>query len=366
MTATGVAAWAGGEPPDDTDDEAPATSHSWRPVDLDPVLAGTYERPQPTVGSRADGVGMFYPARSHTVASESEGGKTWLALDQAAVELRRDNAVIYADFEDDEGGVVGRLIDLGVPPATIRRGFAYLRPDQPIGGFGHYGDLDQALGDLRPKLVVLDGVTEAMTIHGLDPLSNKDAATFGRLVTRWIAQHGPAVVALDHVTKDRENRGRYAIGAVHKLNAVTGAAYTLENRHPFGIGVTGRSGVYLSKDRLGQLRRHALPASESRSWFGDLVLQSHSEHFIEASVEAPVDRGDTFRPTHLMGRVAEALGKAGGPLTVRGVLDRVNGRAEHVRRALAAVVDEGYVTVEQGPRGAQLHRLVRPFEDAEQ
>ncbi len=51
---------------------------------------------------------------------------------------------------------------------------------------------------------------------------NTDVARFGQMLPRWLAERGPATVALNHVTKDRENRGRYAIGAVHKLNGLRG------------------------------------------------------------------------------------------------------------------------------------------------
>jgi AAA domain len=341
---------------------------TWGPVSLGPVLDGTYTPPVPTIGSRDDGTGLFYPGRQHSVAGETESGKSMLMLAQAEVELRRGNCVVYVDFEDDEGGVVGRLLALGAKPDAIRDRFAYLRPEEPLGALGNRDDLRRVLGDLRPSLAVLDGITEAMTLHALDPLSNRDAATFARLLPRFIAGHGPAVVALDHVTKSPEGRGRYALGAAHKLNGLTGTALLIENRSPFGVGITGRSTVVLVKDRPGQVRRHGVPTGGGGTWLGDFVLESHDETFIEASFTAPADHhgGETWRPTVLMGKVSAALGRAGQPLTVRGILDRVTGtRDEHVRAALAALVDDGYVAVENGPRGAHLHRLVRPFpEDA--
>ena len=112
--------------------------------------------------------------------------------------------------------------------------------------------------DLKPTLVILDGVTEAMTLFGLEIKDNRDAARFARSLSKWLAGYGAAVVEIDHVVKNAETRGRYAIGGVHKLNAITGAAYTLDNRTPFGIGRTGKSAVMISKDRPGQLRRKGL------------------------------------------------------------------------------------------------------------
>jgi len=355
--------WAGwdAESKDATVASLPGSNSGWAPVDLTDVLAGTWEPPEPTIGRRDDGVGMFYAGRQHTIASESEAGKTWLLLAAALVELNAGNAVVYVDFEDDEGGIVGRLLTLGAERAIVRDRFAYVRPEHGIDVVGKAA-LEQVLGDLRPTLAILDGVTEAMVMHGLDPLSNADVAMFGRRLPGWLASHGPAVVSADHVPKSTENRGRYALGAGHKLAGLNGAAYTLTSRQPFGVGITGRSTLLITKDRPGQLRRHALPSGEGAHWFADLVLNSHGNDFAEASINAPARRDDVrFRPTVLMQRVSEAITFAGTPLSGKGVEDRVKGRAADIRTALAALVDENFVVIEPGAHGARLHRLVREF-----
>ena len=259
------------QPPDD-DAEPEARCRPWQPVDLGAVLDGTYQPPQPTVGRREDGTGMLYPGRAHTVVSETEGGKTWLALSWALDEMNAGHHVVYIDFEDDEGGVVGRLLLLGAHRDLIRAQFHYLRPEMAIGTGINRDDLDRVLSAYEPTLGVIDGITEAMTVHGLNPLDNADAATFGRLLPKRITEAGAACASLDHVTKAAEGRGRYALGAVHKLNALNGAAYLLENRTPFGVGLTGRSTIRIAKDRPGQLRRNALPSTGGSYWFGDLVL----------------------------------------------------------------------------------------------
>lgn len=330
----------------------------WRPVDLSSVLDGTWRAPQPTVGRRSDGCGLFYPGRVHTVASESEAGKTWWALSAAADELTAGNAVAYIDFEDDEGGIVGRLLALQVDITAIRERFAYLRPTEPLGRGVHHDDLVAVLRDYRPTLTVLDGVTEGMVLHGLDPIANKDAATFGRILPRRIANVGPAVLCLDHVTKSIDGRGRYALGAVHKLNGLDGAAYILENRAAFGIGLTGTSTVRIAKDRPGQLRRHGLASTGGMTWFADLVLDSHREDFAEVQVRAPSERKGTeaadFRPTVLMGRIAAALTQH-GPLAQRRIIAAVRGKTDAIRTALDLMILDGYVS-EGSP-----HALLKPY-----
>lgn len=343
----------------------PRACGSWRPVDLTAVLSGDHDPALPTVGRRDDGVGLFYPGRLHTVASESEGGKTWLLMVAAAAEMNAGHAVLYLDFEDDEAGVVGRLLALGAGPETIAARFCYIRPDEAITALGNRADLAQALGDLRPRLAVLDGITEAMSLHGLEMKDNTDIARFGKLLPRWIADQGPASVGLDHVTKDRDTRGRYAIGGVHKLNGVNGAALLLENRVPFGIGNIGRSSVLIAKDRPGQLRRHALPAGEGLHWLADLVIDSPADAagtYVEARLARPNGDAPAFRPTALMAKISAALAHASAPLSKQDIEARVRGkRVADVRTALAALIDEEYVTVSRGPRGAILHALVKPF-----
>jgi hypothetical protein len=345
-------------PVDDVQDAAEVERRTWQPVDLTDVLAGRYSPPQPTVGRRDDGVGLFYPGRMHSVAAESEAGKTWLMLAAAATEMAAGNGVVYVDFEDDEGGIVGRLLALAVRPEVIRDHFAYIRPEVPINIGDNRSDLAQAPGDLRPTLATIDGVTEGMVMHGLDPLSNADAATFGRLLTRPIADSGAAAVVLDHVVKNGEARGRYALGAVHKLNGLNGAAYTLENRNPFGVGVTGQSGLFITKDRPGQLRRHAETAKGGAKWFADLVGTSRDTTFMEVSIKPPLDPAQ-FRPTVLMGRVAEYLSMYPGA-TTRQITENVKGKAETIREALQWLIKDDYVDVkQQGQR--HCHTLVKPY-----
>jgi hypothetical protein len=263
--------------------------------------------------------------------------------------------VLYIDFEDDEGGVIGRLLTLGCSRDKIRNQFLYVRPEHQIGQQGTQ-DLTDLMKTYLPTLAVIDGITEAMNMHGLDPLNNPDCATFGRALPRWLASYGAAVASLDHVVKDREGRGRYAIGGVHKLNGLDGAGYILENRQPFGVGMTGRSTIKIAKDRPGQLRRNALPSGGNLHWYGDLVLESHDESFAEVSVHPPIERDENFRPTIYMDRIAKALTKAGGSMQSKNMIESaVQGKAAVVRSALDWLIQDGYVS------STAPYKLIKPY-----
>ncbi|MCL4368328.1 MAG: AAA family ATPase [Actinobacteria bacterium] len=258
-------AWDGPPPEDDPtgtqnvrplvpQEDEPVSRRTWQPVDLSDVLSGSWVPPEPVVGQRSDGVGLFYPGKVHTVSSESEAGKTWLLLSACVDELLAGRHVLYLDFEDDEGGVTQRLLGLQVTADVILERFHYVRPTEALGAGIHLDDLRHLLDAHSPSLAVLDGVTEAMTLHGMDPLSNKDIAMFGRMLPRRIADLGPAVVCLDHVVKSAESRGRYAMGGV---SAFYGKAATL-NRDG-SIKAKGR-GFYEARRVAGRddLNFHAL------------------------------------------------------------------------------------------------------------
>lgn len=332
---------------------------SWEPVDLGPYLNGTYSPPRPRYGLRSDGVPLIYPGMVHSIAGESEGGKTWLALLVVAERLLAGDAALFVDLEDGPASFTERLLLLGVPVDVITDRMRYLRPSGPLTLAAREHLAAAADG---AAVAVIDAVTEAMSLHGLRPKDDVDVAAFLDLLPRWIAARGPAVLQLDHVVKDTESRGRWATGSQHKLSGLDGSAFVVEPVHRFGRGMHGRSRVLLAKDRHGAVRPHQVSTKGGRDWIADLVVDAREPAAVFAELVAPVEREGDFRPTYLMHKVSDALVKADRPLTGREVLDRVTGsRQQTVRQALAALVDEGFVEVEPGPQRRQLHKLIRPF-----
>jgi hypothetical protein len=332
----------------------------WEPIDLGPVLRGGQVTQPPTVFERVDGVRLLYARRLNLFMGETESMKTWLAQVAVAQELQADHHVIYVDYEDGPETIVERLRALGVSAEEIERNLTYLNPG------GRFDELAQAVVTEAlqrrgvPSLCVVDGVTEAMSDIGLDPLKGTDVAGFYAGSPRWLANTGAAVVLIDHVTKDREGRGRWAIGSERKLSGLDGAAYGFETLEPFGRGKTGRVKITVAKDRCGHVRRHetsrrVIVMAELKSWPDDGVTVSLDVP------DAPTADG-SFRPTHLMEQMSKAIVATPG-LTSRALRAAVSGKSEYKDLALELLIIEGYVEVEDGPNRAKLHRSTMAFRD---
>lgn len=247
-----------------------AERDSWTPIDLGPYLDGTYERPEPSVGvARKDGLRLLYPGKEHAVIGEMESGKSWFSLACVAAELMAGNAVIYIHFEeDDPADSVDRLRALGVLAHRIREGFVFVGPSQPATP----GRIGRLLA-YSPTLVVLDGQNEGMVLHAQAIREEDGAGKFRALLVKPWTAAGAAVLTCDHVVKDKEARGRYALGSVHKGNALNGSLIVLENSEPFGRGERGSSRVYVTKDRPGHLRRHGQSTkTPGKTFMGQLVV----------------------------------------------------------------------------------------------
>lgn len=332
--------------------EPSAPKTTWAPLDLGPVLAGDELEQPPAILARTDGPCLLYAGKSHGVFGESESGKTLLA-ERTALELIEDGReVLYIDFEDGPESAVGRLVGMGARPDAISTRFHYVRPDEPLSA-GAWAELESVLDGI--ELAVIDGVTEGLTLHGLALLDNTDIAKWLELIVRPLQRRGAAVLQLDHVTKDREGRGRYAIGAQHKLAGID-VAYSLRVIEPFGRGVNGSVLISVEKDRPGHLRALA----EGKA-LATMHVESLPGGALEISLEPPEAGGDLFRPTVLMGRVSRALVEQPG-LTANAIKAAVTGKAAAVGLAVELLVAEGFVRIE---RDGQTHRHYseRRFED---
>jgi hypothetical protein len=190
-----------------------------------------------------------------------------------------------------------------------------------------------------------------MVAEGLDLMSNADIARWMRRVPKAIAARtGAAVVCLDHLPKNRENHGRFALGGQHKLAGVTGASYRFEAVTPFGRAVTeevtGQVRIVVTKDRPGHVRTIANADG--------VVATMELTSYPDGAVRARFTAGDTDATPDLslVFKVLEYVAMYPGA-TKRAIHDEVTGKATAVARATQYAVAQKWLAV---TRVGQAHR----------
>jgi hypothetical protein len=229
---------------------------SWKPIALSDYYDGLFQEVKANILTRTDGKSLIYAGKVHSFYGESESGKSWVAQIATAEMLRDDKKVIYIDFESDPQDIVKRLKSLGVSRANLLQYFTYIRPESARSASDPYWEA--ILEPESAHLVIIDGVTESLTMWGAQTVDNDDITKWMRQFPRKVAKEsGAAVVLIDHITKNADTRGRFAIGGQAKLATIDGAAYIVEPIEVLSPGRVGSLTLRVTKDRIGDVRASA-------------------------------------------------------------------------------------------------------------
>jgi hypothetical protein len=170
-----------------------------------------------------------------------------------------------------------------------------------------------------------------------------------------VAATGAAVIALDHVPKSKEDRGRYAIGAQHKLAGLTGAAFSFAVLRPFrrARGAEPEEGIVTmstAKDRPGDVR-----AIEVGKVAAVVHLVAYPDGGVTVKIDAPdpIVGVDADPNLAVARRIIEHLAQFPGA-TKNDVEHDVNASREEIRVARDWLIGKGWVEVK--PKG-NAHRL---------
>ena len=317
---------------------------SWRPIDLADYYDGLFVAPTPTILKRSDGHGLIYKGRVHSIYGESESGKSWVAQIATAECLRADQKVIYIDFESDAIDIVNRLKALGVSRANLLQYFSYIRPDGPRDVNDPYWQ-NILLPD-SATLVVIDGVTESLTMWGGETKDNDTITRWMRIFPRTVASaSGAAVVLIDHITKNADTRGRFAIGGQAKLATIDGAAYLVEPIQPLSPGKVGVLTMRVTKDRPGFIRKVAGMWRKSDRTQEAAILTIDSTRAAMAYVIGVPKDEDQLEAEHAQAKTVEFMEyvHANGGANMRTLYDGLKGRKELVKERLLELIDLGFV-----------------------
>ncbi|MEP6871008.1 MAG: AAA family ATPase [Anaerolineaceae bacterium] len=262
---------------------------AWRfePLDVENIQPP----PQATICRRDDQQGLLFPGMAHSFFGDADSMKTWLAMFAVReamasedVHGRPDQSVMYLDCERNRETFVRRMASIGTDLEALRANCAYFRVVVPLLGPNNkptdgYRDLDIALDYFNPSILVIDGVTEFMAIHGWDVNDPTDVARYhALLLRRWPGAR--TTVEIDHTAKNSFGP-RTQFGSQHKRAGIDGASYEVEKKMDAGQGGVSASRVLLRKDNEGGIREHCdvtgvaawlrLDSTDDGAWRLDLL-----------------------------------------------------------------------------------------------
>jgi hypothetical protein len=147
------------------------------------------------------------------------------------------------------------------------------------------------------------------------------------------------------VTKSKDNRGNYAIGAQAKRADIDGVAIAVDVSLPFGRGSNGKLNLKITKDRPGFVRG----ISQEASFVGTVDLISKPDNRIEISIVG----GQTgFTPhEYLMRKLSEFMEKHGAELSTNQIVQAIEGGTDQIKKALAQLENTGYLAVRAHGQG---------------
>lgn len=324
------------------DDDYP---ESWRPVDLDPILAGDYQAPTPTLLYRTDGVGLFYRGAVNGIHGESGIGKSWIAVMAAKAEMTSGRGVLILDYEDTAVTMVDRLRRLGVSDDAIRQHLIYIRPTEPITA----RVLDQVCELIVARgvsLVGLDSVGEALAVEGLNEDRDNEVAPWNRYMPRRLAETGAAVLLVDHGTKAGD-RPLHPSGSKRKRAAFTGSSFYVNSPEHAPLGKAhgdqpheGKLRLTTAKDRHGTHLQGKLAA--------EIRVVAQPDGSLTVDILPPADEAKWSDPDFITvvlcaQAAVNACREEDKPLTLRALegLMKVKARAELKRGGIELAVSRG-------------------------
>ena len=336
---------------------------SWQPADLNAYVSGTIITPVPGILHREDHVGLLYNGRVHSFYGESESGKSWVAQWAVAETINQNKNAIYIDFEADASDIVNRLQLLGVPNHNIVTHLTYIKPETRPNEKDPFWQ--QLLSRTGTELVIIDGVTESLTIWGGETKDNDSITLWMRQFPKRIASRtGAAVVTIDHVNKSTDTRGRFAIGGQAKLAALDGAAYLIEPLDALAPGKVGAIAMRVTKDRPGGIRRHAVNYRKTdRTQEAAIIKMDATGNTINIWVNAPTtkEQQEEIKIQSYDNAIREILadGKALGVNEIKQAYRDLGntGADDAISKHLRQGVEAGWLIMNEGKNRKQFYQL---------
>ncbi len=323
---------------------------SWQPVDI--ATAADTPPPDPAFHHQ-----VIYPDGRHLISGEPEAMKSWFALTAIRPALDAGGTALVINTDGTPTwDIAQRLQALGHTDQELRHRIAVVNPTDPPTK-----EDVQHLVDRGDTLIILDALDPAGHLIGADTNTSEGIQIVMRTLVDPFA--GRCVLIIDHVAKDKESRGRYAIGSQRKLAAVdVHIGLELTGGQPLTReGGEATTTITIHKDRFGGISRGPKGRYGTITWTATPGGQEITHAVTDT--HATTTRGSDWRPTVLMGRVADALTIDGSAMTKNQIADATRGKRAEVLKAVQYLYADGYLTLEFGPNNAELYRLSKPYEE---
>lgn len=336
----------------------PAGESTLRWTDVDAILSnGLAPTIDPDFLRCTNDQALLYAGRIHVFQGEPGSAKTFLALTAAVEVMALGGTAVYVDLEDTDVGILGRAVALGATGEQLRHQFALVRPDGPLTEI-ELADIEARAAALNPDLVIIDSVTESLANDEIDENDNIAVARWLKQVPKRLADRTrAAVVLLDHVSKSKEERGRWARGAGAKLGAVDGATYELRLVEPFSRDHAGHIRLVISKDRPGAVGPQGATAANY------YIDPSAHGAVVRTRLDPPTADEAAGLPTFVMGQVSQWLEQreTATDKELHAALGRLG--AQNLQRALAELLGKGHVREfrDDSNRRARCYRHWSPY-----
>lgn len=266
--------------------------------------------------------------RIHLVYGEPESGKTILALSWVLEAIQQGIPVMFVDEESGLASVAQLLAAMGADSVDeYLHYFPFVSLDM-----GDTEALYAYAADLMPGLIVFDSLTDMLSSAGLD--ENK-----GIEVTQWFDQVAqrlarsdwqPAVVLIDHVSKDTANV-KYAVASRAK-KAKSDVQWFVEKLNDFDATKTAPLDLHRHKNRPGVLPKKVRFTIGGQD--GRLICERFdpSQHVIETLPSGAQEMLELLEREVEMqtGEIANRLGKTRESIRLYGERLVAMGRAERV------------------------------------
>lgn len=346
--------------------DSSAGSSSWAPIDLEAFFAGDVEVLEPTMFVRTDGSALIYPGKTHSFQGETESGKSLVVQSICVEQIKRGNDVLYLDFEDSANGVIPRMIEMGATKTELLRHLRYVRPRESTQS-GAQGF--EALLSNPYAFAVIDGVTETMSLEGLNSDKDADVAQWQKRIANRIADDtGAGVASVDHVVKNTDSRGRMALGSQHKMSGLSGASYTVEPdmQNPIGRGKRGTIIVRLAKDRVGTVQPVGDYRSDRTREAARVIIDSTTPGRSLVTVAMPdltnkVEGRSVTADDEIRALISNLLSNKPAGVNKGAISALIGKRSGPTGKQIDAMEALGYVEFVNGPRRRVDVKLIRPY-----